>query len=116
MPFAPIRERVSQMFQRLLLPQCYLRRMHPVMGADLVRCAYSLDRFQRHFALERSLVLLPLFAHQSLPLRHRFYILFTCPVFGEYYRAPYSWSCTSLRTSLGSDDISNACYASKQKS
>src|SRR5215216_1116490 len=85
MPFAPVRERVSQMFQRLLLPQRYLRRMHPVMGADLVGCAHSLDRFQRHFALERSLVLLPLFAHQSLPLRHRFYILFTRPVFGEYY-------------------------------
>jgi hypothetical protein len=37
------------------------------------------------FALESRLVLFPLFAHQFLLMRHRFYILFTCPVFGEYH-------------------------------
>src|SRR5260370_13905027 len=58
----------------------------PVLRRDLVDRPYSLDCFQRHFALERRLVLLPLFAHQSLLMRHRFYILFTCPVFGEYHR------------------------------
>src|SRR5229473_7863456 len=88
MPLASVRESVSQMLQRLLLPQRHLRRMYPIMRRDLVDRPYSLDCFQRHFALERRLVLLPLFAHQSLLMRHRFYILFTCPVFGEYLTSP----------------------------
>src|SRR5712692_8517458 len=83
-PLAPIRERFPQVVQCLLLPLRHLGRMHSIMRGDLVDRACSLDRFQRHLALESRLVLLPLFAHQSLPMRHRFYILFTCPVFGEY--------------------------------
>src|SRR5712692_1237064 len=83
-PLAPIGKGFPQVLQRLLLPLRHLCRMHPVMRSDLVDRAYSLNSFQRDFALERRLVLLPLFAHQSLLMRHRFYILFTCPVFGEY--------------------------------
>src|SRR5712692_488368 len=83
-PLPPVGESFPQVVQRLLLPLRYLRRMNPVMRGDLVDRTYSLNRFQRDFALERRLVLLPLFAHQSLLMRHRFYILFTCPVFGEY--------------------------------
>jgi hypothetical protein len=57
--------------------------MHAVVGGDLIGTAHTLDRFQRHFALESRAVLFPLFAHRS-SAKVPIYILFTCPVFGEW--------------------------------
>src|ERR1700693_824580 len=66
-PFPTIRKGVPQVVQSLFLPLRNLRWMYLVVRGDLVDRAYSLNRFQRHLALELRAVLLPLFPHQSLP-------------------------------------------------
>src|SRR5215813_5790856 len=83
--FASIAKRFPQMLECLFLPLPNLGGMHAIVGGDLIGTAHTLDRFQRHFALESCAVLLPLFAHRS-SAKVPIYILFTCPVFGECLR------------------------------
>src|SRR5215217_5679730 len=63
--FAAIAKRLLQMLECLLLPLPNLVGMHAVVRRDLVHAAHTLDRFQRHFALQSRAVLPPLFAHRS---------------------------------------------------
>src|ERR1041384_1565804 len=63
--FAAIAKRLPQMLECLFLPLPNLGGMHAIVGGDLISTAHTLDRFQRHFALQSRAVLLPLFAHRS---------------------------------------------------
>jgi hypothetical protein len=82
------------MVQRLPLPLYYLRRMHVIVRGDLV------DRGTPPIASKVTLLLKAAsYCVLCLPIsplrRHRFYILFTCPVLGSVISASYRFNNTA---------------------
>src|SRR5829696_3211644 len=93
--FAAIAKRLLQMLECLLLPLPNLVGMHAVVRRDLVHAAHTLDRFQRHFALQSRAVLPPLFAHRSsarAPILHLIHL----SSFWGVAHFPYRGLCSFL--------------------
>src|SRR5215213_1273443 len=103
--FAAIAKRLLQMLECLLLPLPNLVGMHAVVRRDLVHAAHTLDRFQRHFALQSRAVLPPLFAHRSsarAPILHLIHL-------SSFWGDPYMSNVSNGKNISGSHD-GNGCF------